>query len=136
MGRKPNFLINQLDFNEEQEEKFFLLDGAHRKTMAGFDIEILIYKKKVFTSFSNSNTIDDSIVLKIGEIESKREKEVFTFFTKVKAICNKNQAKKLVKILERAILDSGNNSQRPKRDNMPPPREGEGMRPPEHPPRD
>jgi len=122
--KNANFLVKTLGLKPEQEKKFFQLDKEHRTKMIQYDDEILELKKSMFNSFSNSEVINESIFNRVGELETNKEKEVFSFFKKIKTFIDKDQVKKLEGIISRAIMHSGAKSQKPLHKDMPPPRDG------------
>jgi len=113
IGRKEGFLIKKLGFSDEQEQQFLSLDAVHRDKMKGYDEEIIMYKKGMFDAFVVADEIQIDLPKKIGALEAKKEEEVFRFFRKVNKICNKEQAEGLKRIIKKAIVNSGRNSQRP-----------------------
>ncbi|APZ46828.1 hypothetical protein BW723_11275 [Polaribacter reichenbachii] len=138
LNRKNNaergFLIEQLQFSEEQQEKFKSLDNIHRKKMLNFDQRIRKQKDILFNSFADETKNIDSLATVAGNLEIKKELEVFHFFKSVRKICTSEQQKKFDVIINNAI--KGNNSRPPvngenhlpRREGMPP--RGEGMPPP------
>lgn len=110
-GKGGSFLVKKLDLNSEQEKHFFEFDKEHRFKMDHFDDEILKNKKLLFESFSNSEKINDTIVLRIGTLTGKREEEVIAFFSKIKSICNEEQVEKLKKVISRALNHSRSHMQ-------------------------
>ncbi|PQJ81400.1 hypothetical protein [Polaribacter glomeratus] len=123
-----NFLIEQLLFTDAQKYKFINLDDAHRENMMSFDLQIRKNKDVLFKSFSDNFINIDSISQIIGNLEGKKEVEVFGFFKSVRKICNKAQQEKFDKIINKAL--KGGKQGSPPNDRMNrPPREG-AMHPP------
>jgi len=122
-GPKHNFISTELNFTEDQEERFLFLDQMHRREMIEFDQEINQLRKQLFNSFEDSNFSSDSITNKIGELESLRLKELIAFFKEVRKLCSQEQASKFDKIIQRALQKRG-----PK----PPGRDGRRKGPPPH----
>lgn len=115
------FLIQELNFSEEQKQQFLVLDERHRAVMMQIDHESLQLRETLFNSYERQTASKDSIMTRFGNLESARQDELFSFFRKVRALCNEEQAQKFDKIIEKAIHRRG-----PK----PPDRTHEG--PPKH----
>ena len=131
LGKEGSFLVKKLNLNSEQEKQFLEFDKEHRTKMIHFDDELLKNKKLLFKSFSNSENINDNVVLRIGELGGEKEKEVISFFTKVKSICNEEQTEKLKNVISRALNHIDKSPQRgPMQENMHPPHEGRRPPPP------
>lgn len=122
-----NFLTEQLQFSEDQKEAFQVLDEEHRNLMIHFEETIKDQKDILFSSFNNEDFNVDSLTVKIGLLEAKKDAQVFSFFKKVRRLCTVEQAKKFDKIIKQAIR--GGERRPPNDGRMPPPR-NEGMPPP------
>ncbi|SDR80747.1 hypothetical protein SAMN05216503_0991 [Polaribacter sp. KT25b] len=122
--QERNFLIEELQFSDNQKDQFINLDNAHKENMMSFENEIRRNKDILFNSFSNETINFDSLSTVIGSIQAKKEIEVFRFFKSVRKICNKEQQEKFDKIINKAIRGSNQGQSQ-----GPPPREG-GMPPP------
>lgn len=107
MPPKHNFISTELNFTEDQEERFLFLDQMHRREMIEFDQEINQLRKQLFNSFEDTNFSSDSITNKIGELESLRLKELIAFFKEVRKLCSQEQASKFNKIIQRALQNRG-----------------------------
>ena len=119
-------MVEQLGFDESQEEEFLKLDRVHRDEMMSYDDEIQVLKKQMFEKVEDKEAIDmDYYSSQIGTLEGKKEIEIFRFFNHIRSFCTESQEKKLNEILKQ-ILYKKNHGRRP----PPPHRE----RPP-HPPR-
>ena len=112
MESPKDFLIKKLNLDNKQRISFLELDKEHKSKMMFYDAEIIKLKKSMFLSFSSSDKVDKKIVLKIGELTTKKENEIYTFFKKIKAICNPEQLSSLEEVIQRAILHSGISSHR------------------------
>ncbi|MBU3009963.1 hypothetical protein KO506_00930 [Polaribacter vadi] len=121
------FLIEQLQFSKDQQEKFKSLDNIHRRKMMDLDQRIIKQKDILFNSFADETKNIDSLVTVAGNLEIKKELEVFSFFKSVRKICTPEQQKKFDVIIDKAI--QGGNSGHP-RNNEHHPERGEGMPPP------
>ena len=125
--QERNFLIEALQFSDNQKEEFISLDNLHKENMMSFENEVRKTKDLLFNSFSDETANIDSLSTVIGAIQTKKELEVFRFFKSVRKICNKEQQEKFDKIINKAIRGGSQGQEQ-----GPPPREG-GM--PPRPPR-
>lgn len=121
------FLTEQLQFSDNQKEKYRNLDEIHRETMMDLDHKIRKQKDILFNSFGDETINTDSLITINGNLEVKKEAEVFRFFKSVRKICTKEQQKKFDKIINEALKGGGNKPPRNGKDH--PPRDG-GMPPP------
>ncbi|WP_339662327.1 hypothetical protein [uncultured Polaribacter sp.] len=122
--QERNFLIEALQFSDNQKEEFISLDNLHKENMMSFENEVRKTKDLLFNSFSDETANIDSLSTVIGAIQTKKELEVFRFFKSVRKICNKEQQEKFDKIINKAIRGGSQGQEQ-----GPPPREG-GMPPP------
>ena len=122
-----NFLTEHLQFSDAQKEAFNALDTEHKNVMMGMEETIKEEKDILFTSFNNDDFNIDSLTVKIGLLEAKKDVEVFSFFKKVRKLCTEEQVKKFDKILKEAIR--GGERRPPNEGRMPPPG-NEDMPPP------
>lgn len=131
LNRKENaersFLIEQLQFSESQQEKFKTLDNIHRDRMMNLEVSIRKQKDILFNSFADETINVDSLARVAGNLEIKKELEVFNFFKEVRKICTPEQQNKFDAIIKEAIR--GGDS-RPPRNNENHPPNGERMPPP------
>jgi archaellum biogenesis ATPase FlaH len=104
---KDNFLVQELQFNENQKERFRFLDGVHRRQMRALEENIKSSKELLFNSFSDTTFNATATIDKIGELESKKEEEIYTFFKQVRKLCDEEQAKKFDKIIQKALHKRG-----------------------------
>jgi protein CpxP len=114
-----NFLTHQLQFTNNQKNKFLSFDEVHRENMMHFDEQLRKHKDVLFNSFSGSSLNIDSLSALIGTLEGEKEVEVFHFFKSVRKICNKEQKGKFDSIINKAIKGGKNG----------PPRGGENHSP-------
>jgi predicted Holliday junction resolvase-like endonuclease len=122
------FLTEQLQFSKNQKEVFENLDETHRETMMDLDEKIRKQKDILFNSFGDDAVNTDSLILKNGDLQIKKEKEVFRFFKSVRKICTPEQQEKFDKIIDKALKGAGG-ERPPRNDDRRLPREG-GMPPP------
>lgn len=134
-GPQRGFLTEQLQFTTAQEEEFSNLDFLHKEKMMELDHQIMRQKDVLFNAIDNENVNIDSLVRITGNLEAKKDLEVFTFFKSVKKICTKEQQEKFSEIINKALRGPKSRSFS-ERDRNHFPREG-GMPPPHaHPPRE
>jgi hypothetical protein len=120
--QERNFLIRELQFTNNQKDKFLSFDILHRENMMRFDQQLRRQKDVMFNSFSESVTNIDSLSLLIGELTRKKEVEVFRFFKSVRKICTKDQQAKFDRIISKAL--KGGKKGPPKGRRIPPPKDG------------
>lgn len=106
--KERDFLTNKLKYTEHQKTKFISLDHIHRASMMRLDQQIRKHKEVMFNSFSNSTKNIDSLAALIGELEGKKEVEVFHFFKSVRKICTKKQQAKFDEIITEALKGGKN----------------------------
>lgn len=118
--KKP-FLSEELAFSKSQKSDFKIFDKLHKKNMKLLDVKIMNTKEKLFYSLKNGDYKIDSLALIIGNLQEKKEIEVFNFFKKIRNLCDSNQKQKFDLIIKKAL-----------RNKTPflPPRGREGMPPP------
>lgn len=126
-NKERNFLIEELQFTQNQKNKFISLDDIHRASMMNFNEELRNQKDVLFNSFSNDAVNIDSIAQIIGKLSGQNDAAVFRFFKSVRKICTNEQKEKFDKIIKRAIHGGQEGPQ--DMNGNPPPREG-GMPPP------
>lgn len=109
------FLYSQLDFSDSQLKEATPFKDAHHQKMRKLDNEKRQLKEQFFKSISNDVKIinSDSIADLIGVNEAKKDKEILSYFKKIRRVCNEKQKKKFDKIIVRAL---------PKNNNKKPPR--------------
>ena len=105
--QKSSFITEELQFTEDQKDRFFALDRMHRDKMRSMDNELRDLRAQLFRSFHQPNFSTDSIVQKMGEIEASKQKELFTFFREVRKLCDKNQVKRFDNIIDRVLHQRG-----------------------------
>jgi hypothetical protein len=118
--QERNFLINELQFTDNQKDEFLSFDTVHRENMMGFDQQIRKQKDIMFNSFYEGVINIDSLGLLIGDLTSKKEVEVFSFFKSVRKICTKDQQAKFDEIINKAL--KGRKNGPPRGRIMPPPK--------------
>lgn len=116
------FLTEQLSFTESQKNQFRELDQIHRENLSDLDKQIIDQKDVLFSSFSKEKFNVDSISKVLGDLQGKKDAEVFRFFNKVRKLCTEEQVIKFDKIINQAI--KGGDRRSPNREGEKPPREG------------
>mgnify|MGYP000194548224 CR=1 FL=1 len=106
-AKGQTFLMQELNFSEDQKKQFLLLDNAHRKRMMQIDDESQKLRKTLFDSYSVEIELRDSLMTRFGNLEAARQDELFSFFGKVRKLCNEEQAKKFDEIIQRALHRRG-----------------------------
>lgn len=100
------FISKQLDFNNEQTDRFMELDREHHRKMRRIDDELHELKNMLFSQLGNTDFTDeelDALTQSIGELTKARETEVFRYFGQIEKICNETQKQKLKRILSGAL---------------------------------
>jgi protein CpxP len=119
--QEKNFLIEELQFTGIQKDKFLSFDTVHRENMMRLEQQIRKQKDVLFNSFSDGVVNIDSLGALIGELEGKKDIEIFSFFKSVRKICTKDQQEKFDKIISKAL--KGGKKGPPRGQRMPPPKD-------------
>ena len=119
--QEKNFLIEELQFTDIQKDKFLSFDTVHRENMMCLEQQIRKQKDVLFNSFSDGVVNIDSLGALIGELEGKKDIEIFSFFKSVRKICTKDQQEKFDKIISKAL--KGGKKGPPRGRRMPPPKD-------------
>lgn len=120
---RNQFLIEALNFSQDQQLEFERLDQMHRQTMRNIDDEIKREKDKFFQSISKEDTDVQLRAKKMGELEAKKDIELHRFFSEVRKICTPKQQESFDKIISEAIR-GGRKGPRPgPHGKRPPPRD-------------
>ena len=110
--------------------RFENLDKIHRETMIDLDHKIRKQKDVLFNSFAVESINVDSLITINGNLQAKKEAEVFRFFKSVRKICTPNQQEEFDKIINKALKGGERGGNRPSRngenhhprEGIPPPR--------------
>lgn len=101
---RPNeFLLNELNFTEDQRSSFDILDEKHHMRLRKAEDKIRDSKALLFAFFEDSTINKDSLTNEIGKLEALKHKEIVSFFGAVKMICNNEQAKIFDKLIKRGL---------------------------------
>ncbi len=86
-------IIERLSFNEKQVEHFELLIEEHQPKLKQLNDELKGLKQELFKSLKekSNTTKEDTLLLQITVIKNEIEKNNFTHFKDIKAICTPEQ---------------------------------------------
>ena len=125
MGNSPSkgqtFLTEQLKFSDGQKDQFFLLDSDHRSKMKKMDNELGRLRNLLFRSFDEEPSFVDSLTVRIGDIETRKQQELFSFFGEVRSICDDEQVKQFDKIIQEVLKKRAPKGPKGKHKGPPPP---------------
>ncbi len=130
-----NFIVKELQFNDDQLEKFNELNDEHHRKMRRLSQNVRKLKDELFNNISVSSVNDteiDSLTSLIGNTEKLKDLEVFNHFRRIQALCDEKQKEKFNLIIKNALHTKGPRNEGPpgRRDRR------EGRRPPPPPPED
>ncbi len=111
-----NFIIKELNFNEDQMFQLEDLNREHHHRMRGIGGEIKQLKEALFNQISDKSlneNIIDSITSLIGEKVKERDIEIFYHLKGIEVLCNDQQKEKFKKIINEALHKEGRKQQRP-----------------------
>lgn len=107
IGKEPSkgqtFLTEQLEFSEAQKNRFFELDKIHRQKMMKMDDELKNLRELLFNSFDQQNISIETLTMKMGDIETEKHQELFSFFSEVRRMCNEEQTQKFDQIIQEVL---------------------------------
>jgi len=88
-----NIIIERLEFNKEQIEKYDLSIKRHRKAIRETEEQIHRLKNELYRTLnSNSDTLQRAVLIaQLGEMQMNIEKTHIHHFKEIKAICNPEQ---------------------------------------------
>ncbi len=110
-----SFLLNELNFSDEQLNKFEELRFSHREEMKMVMDGMKPLKDQLF-NFKNSSVNSDSIANLIGGLEAKKEIITYRYFKGLRSICKGNQKQKFDSVIQKVMRRvSGNRP--PRRNN-------------------
>ncbi len=117
---KPRFsMVEELNFNEEQQETYNALRSKHFDKMKSYSKRISELKKEIYSNVGEqeiSETFLDSVVDLIALEEKNKDLEMYRHFRDVREICNDKQKAQLSKIIKDAIERRGKRGKSKKRD--------------------
>lgn len=102
-----DFLMNELQFNEEQRKKYQLLADEHFAVKRQLEEKERQSKVALFSMLKN-DSIDPILVSQKIEASEKIimqiDSLIFYHFVEVKKICNKDQLQKIDEVVRKAIM--------------------------------
>jgi Spy/CpxP family protein refolding chaperone len=102
-SKGQTFLTEQLSFSEVQKDQFFELDKVHRQKMRAMDVELNNLRELLFNSFDEQNISVETLTMKMGEIETEKNRELFSFFSEVRKLCTEDQKEKFDQIIQEVL---------------------------------
>ena len=128
------FIINQLNLDKSQQEKYLALVKEHQLGVRSIRDEIKVAKDNFFSLLSQSNVTEKEKQSAAKTISASTEKlDLFTFkhFAKVRSICNITQQQKFDTIIKQVMQMMGEQHPNGRGPQHGPPMDGP---PPSHPP--
>jgi len=111
-----NFIVNELQFNNDQLERFNLVEDAHHEKMRELTREVRQLKDELFNRIpiSSVNSQDiDSISTLLGNLEKEKEVEIFEYLRSIQEICDDTQKEKFKMIIKDALRRGDRKGRRP-----------------------
>ena len=103
-GRGENagkFLVEQVGFNAEQQEKYSQLREAHQEMAHQTQDSLRFYKNSLFDNLPTRDSIAaDRASANIARLQRKLEMNTFNHFVAVRNLCTAEQTKKFDAIIE------------------------------------
>ncbi|WP_405296444.1 Spy/CpxP family protein refolding chaperone [Algibacter sp. Ld11] len=128
-----SFIVDELNFNEQQLEAVQNLNKEHHESMMRNNSGIRKFKDALFDKLSDEK-IDPKVVDSLARIIALKEMEfdkmAFYHFRDIQELCNPQQKEKFKSIMNDALKKGSNKRERPNKDggerNGPPPPGGMG----------
>ena len=99
-----NRIASSLGFSEEQMAALESFSDKHHQRMRGIDRELNETRQLFFRELnSETKRTADSLLQQIGELNEKREAEVFHFMQQVQSLCTEEQKSQMTRMMERAL---------------------------------
>jgi len=111
-----DFMVKELQFNEDQLHSFNELNGEHHRKMRLLSNDLRKLKDELFSKISVTSidvNVIDSLTTLIGKKEKEKETEIFNHFRNIQDICTKKQKEKFKMIIKDALHRGGDKGQRP-----------------------
>src|SRR6201989_959576 len=89
--RPRQLIIQKLNFNKAQVEKYDALIAMHRDTVRRLERAIMEAKNKLYTTLSNSGGSKDSLVQQLGTLQRQMEMVHYNHFLDIKKLCTADQ---------------------------------------------
>jgi Spy/CpxP family protein refolding chaperone len=102
----PDFLLEKLNFSEEQKEKFGELKVEHRSIMNRQRAEIDALKDNLYENFSSKSFTDEEarkITKKIGQREAEGDLLTFQHFREIRNMCTPEQQGKFDRLINEIV---------------------------------
>ncbi len=124
-----DFIVDQLQFDAIQLQKFEKLEKIHRNKINSIRSEIKDSKDKLFDKVTDKSSYGsdvEAITVEIANLEKARALETFRFFNSVSQLCNEAQRDRFKKIVKDGLSRQGppkghRPTDGPGRDHRPPP---------------
>ncbi|MCL5129493.1 Spy/CpxP family protein refolding chaperone [Algibacter sp. L4_22] len=110
-----SFIIDELNFNEEQLEAVQVLNREHRQNMMRNNSGIKKMKDALFSKLSDKELdpeVVDSLARTIALKEMEFDKMAFYHFRDIQELCNAEQKEKFKSIMNDALKKGSNNRER------------------------
>jgi len=120
-SKGQTFLTEQLNFSEAQKATFFMLDEEHRGKMMRLDDRLKGLREVLFQSFERDREFIAALTNQMGELETQKFNELFSFFGKVRELCDEDQVKKFDQIIDEVLHKRGSKDPKGKPNRLPPP---------------
>ena len=109
-GPPGDFIVQELNFSASQMEEFRLKSRQHHDKMRRISNDIRATKKVLFDRISDE-TLEkaeiDSLTSRIGDLERKKDTEVFYHFRSIESICDDEQKLLFGKLIKDALHKVG-----------------------------
>ena len=127
LGRPPlrkeaprEAIIQMLDFDKEQAEKYKQLIDQHQSSIRGFDDKIADTKNELYQTLASENiAVKDSLLIVLADLQKQVESVHYNHFKDIKKICRPDQLSdfnKLTKELSRLFSRTAGNNPPPPKD--------------------
>ncbi len=90
-----NFIVNELELNEEQRAQFDALKETHHTTMKGIHDQVKAKKEALFEAIGGDEATATAIAQEIGALQTQLEMATYQHFTALRNICTPEQQTKL-----------------------------------------
>lgn len=99
-----DYIIRELNFNENQKTQFMKLVDAHRKSINELQKTERENHEKLFDALESSDTVFvNTAIHAIGDTQSETAKITFMHFKDVRALCTPEQQTKFKSIINAAL---------------------------------
>ncbi len=122
-GPAFEFVVNELDMDEQQQKEYSLLREEHQQQVRPLADSIAVFKRAYFDLLKDSNITDARLLdqsSKTMQLQQQIELVHFRHFQKVRELCNKKQQQKFDNIIQEVLKRFGG-QRSPLKDGPPPP---------------